>query len=441
MRAIDPLLERLEGRSGSAVRLRDWRLFWVARDVSRVGVKDGVRAGVHAPLTIGRSFALEYLLEWDDGRISSGAAEKIGIEDPDRLLGLARQAAYEDPDGATFLGPSSYPDILLASGSAAEEARSGGERMFPPLLEEARLRATSWSFKTWSGSVAAAAGAAGVITSRGLSALSESTHASYSFWFEGRTGDGHSSRRAIGREEAAERLERACVLVDLLGETEPSFEPGTMSVLLHPDVVESLLSHFVLTNLSGERIHHGQSAFRIEQFGPGERVFAPSLSLSLEPCVPMDAGSFRFTSEGVPARPLDYIADGRLVHPILDLKYARRFGREPVPGPASFESLRLAGSPPVPLEEALGRVRRGVLVLSLLGLHTQDSTRGDFSVSSPQTLAIRDGSLGRGVKAILTGNLFQVLRDPALLLVAFEGFRTPGLLFEGSVGIDAPSAS
>ena len=80
---------------------------------------------------------------------------------------------------------------------------------------------------------------------------------------------------------------------------------------------------------------------------------------------------------------------------------------------------------------------RGVLVLSLLGLHTQDTTRGDFSISAPQTLAVDGGALGAGVKAVLTGNFFEVLRDPELSFVTFEGFRTPGLLYRGSVGVDA----
>ena len=70
-------------------------------------------------------------------------------------------------------------------------------------------------------------------------------------------------------------------------------------------------------------------------------------------------------------------------------------------------------------------------------LHTQDPTRGDFSVSAPQTLAIADGVLAGGVKAVLTGNFFEALRDPRLSFVTFEGFRTPGLLFTGSVGIDS----
>ncbi len=79
------------------------------------------------------------------------------------------------------------------------------------------------------------------------------------------------------------------------------------------------------------------------------------------------------------------------------------------------------------------------MVLSLLGLHTQDPTRGDFSLSAPLCLALRGGELGGAVKAVLTGNFFDVLRDPRLGFVAFEGFHTPGLLYTGSVGLSPGS--
>jgi len=437
MNALEPLLDLLSRRRRAGSGPIDWRLFWTSWENSHVGVRDRQRAGVHAPLTLGRGFALDYLFQWEDGRISTGAGEKIALAEPEPFLELARQAAYADPDGANFADPTDMPDTPLFSDQAAVEARSGGGTLFAPLLAVAEGRASAWEFATWSGSVAASATERDVLTSRGLAASASSTSVSYSFWYEGRAGDGHIRRVPIAPPEAERRIERACDLVRRLGTPEPLFQPGTMPVLLHPRVVESFLSAYLLANIQGERIFHGQSAFRIDQFGSAERVFGESFSMTLEPSLPMDPGSFVFTVEGVPARPLAYVEAGRLAHPILDLKYARRLGRDPVPGPVSADSLRLSGGTPLGDEEALRNARRGVLVLSVLGLHTQDPTRGDFSISAPQTLAIEGGVLGGGVKAVLTGNFFEVLRDPRLGFVAFEGFRTPGLLFTGSVGIDS----
>ena len=70
----------------------------------------------------------------------------------------------------------------------------------------------------------------------------------------------------------------------------------------------------------------------------------------------------------------------------------------------------------------------GALVLSVLGIHTQDSASGDFSLSAPQVLRIDNGLDGR-TRATISGNLFEVLRSDALQLVDFEGEHTPGMLF------------
>ena len=66
----------------------------------------------------------------------------------------------------------------------------------------------------------------------------------------------------------------------------------------------------------------------------------------------------------------------------------------------------------------------------MLGVHTQDATSGDFSLAAPQALSIEKAQLGGRVRPTLSGNLFDSLRSDAMRLVRFEGFTTPGLLFE-----------
>jgi PmbA protein len=439
---IRPLVELLRGTAradgGPFAAPRDWRLSTTSWESAFVGVRDGIRAGVHAPVTLVHGFALDYLFQWEDGLVSAGGADRLAIADPRRFLALARQAAYDDRDSANFAAPTGVPRIALHSERAAEEARSGGTTSFAALLDVAARTAAARGFATWSGTTSARTGWRRVLTSRGFEAASETTHVAYSFWYEGKTGDGHTSRDVIGGDEAARRIDRAADYVTRLASADAGFTPGEMPVLLHPRVVESLVSFYILANLHGGRIYHGQSAYRATQFAARERVMGPSIGLHLEPLVPMDPGSFSFTDEGVPARALAYVEDGRLTTPIVDMKYARRLGMPPSPGPASSDSLRLSGRGGRDEAAAIGSVSRGVLVLSLLGLHTQDSTRGDFSVSAPLTLAIADGELRGAVKAVLAGNFFDVLRDPRLELIAFEGFRMPGLLCTGSVGL-APS--
>jgi PmbA protein len=200
-------------------------------------------------------------------------------------------------------------------------------------------------------------------------------------------------------------------------------------VLLHPSVVEEYVLGTLLDNLAGATVAHGEGHFRREQFGSPDPVLREDLDLRCEPLVPFGAGSYRFTTEGVPAAACDYLARGRLVQPLVDLKYARRLGLAPTPLPLTMESVVLAGPPRLSLETALEQAAGGALVLSVLGVHTQDSASGDFSLSAPQALAIGAAGLGGRLRATISGNLFATLQSPELRLVAFEGEHTPGLLF------------
>jgi PmbA protein len=112
----------------------------------------------------------------------------------------------------------------------------------------------------------------------------------------------------------------------------------------------------------------------------------------------------------------------------LDLKYARRLGLAPTANPSSMDTLFFEGPSPISYDEAIAASAGGALVLSVLGVHTQDFTSGDFSLAAPQTLAIgADGLEGR-LRATISGNAFELLRSPELRLVRFPGEHTPGIL-------------
>ena len=93
-----------------------------------------------------------------------------------------------------------------------------------------------------------------------------------------------------------------------------------------------------------------------------------------------------------------------------------------------MDTLFLEGPTRIPYEAALASAAGGALVLSVLGVHTQDFTSGDFSLSAPQTIAIGAAGLAGRLRATISGNLFELLRSPDLALVDFPGEHTPGLL-------------
>jgi PmbA protein len=76
----------------------------------------------------------------------------------------------------------------------------------------------------------------------------------------------------------------------------------------------------------------------------------------------------------------------------------------------------------------------------VLGLHTQDRSSGNYSLSTSQAVLVRNGKIQGRVKATLTGNLFEQLRDNTLRMVSFPGQHSPGFALPINVTLE-PTAT
>ena len=194
-----------------------------------------------------------------------------------------------------------------------------------------------------------------------------------------------------------------------------------------------MFDFFVWGNMSGASVYHGQSAWTREDFAARRQILRADANVHVDPWVPLGPGSFRWTSEGVPSAPVTYIQQGSLVSPVLDLKYARRLGLPPLTPPGGSHSVRITLDSEIGVEALTATMPDGILVLSVLGLHTQDRTSGNYSLSAPQALLIREGEVQGKVRATLSGNFFENLRDEALRLVRFAGQHNAGFAYPGRV--------
>lgn len=416
---------RAEGRGLSA-----WTVYVSESRRASLGTKDRDTGGPHAPLTLAQSLGARYRLIWDDGRVSRGAMERRSLEtEPEAALAATRASSYVDPDATDVLGPAEFPEVVTHHPATAEIA-AGSVEAFAPRLAALRDRVLTHGVRTWSGSMHAAEGTARVVTSAGLDVSGRGTSAGWSATFDGELGAGCGARALEPMDEFASRLDRLVAFVLALREPAAVRAGGVLPVLLHPDVVEDYVLGVLLHNLDGPEVAHGTGAFRKEQFGASAPVLREDLTLRTDPLVAMAAGAYRFSQEGLPAEPCTLVRRGRLVTPLLDLKYARRLGLKPTAFPAAMDTLFLEAEASIGYEEALALAAGGGIVLSVLGVHTQDFTSGDFSLSAPQTLAIGpNGPAGR-FRATISGNLFGLLRSPGMALVRFPGEHTPGLLMQ-----------
>jgi PmbA protein len=425
-----PDVTRLERAARSAIvdghRLRDWSMYCTASRRFRIGTKDGRTAGAHAPASITERAAARYLLVWDDGRVSRGAFERDQIVgDTDAALRDARTAAIEDPDAAHVLGPASFPDVKLCADAVVELA-SGlvPRRAATPLIELART-ARFHRASSWSGSIGASVVTTRLLTSAGLDVCGLGTSYGWGASLGGRASDGFASRSLDLQESIRARLDRLGDRFDALGETAEPPPRRCQPIVLHPRVVESFVLPALFHHLAGSSVHHGESAFSPDDFGSDRVALRGDLTLRVDPLVALRSGSYRFSSEGVPASRFTFVDRGRLISPVLDVKYSRRMGRPPTPLPVAWDAVVLEG-PPV-LDEDAARASSEATVFSVLGVHTQDFASGDFSLSAPLVLRHRPGGASGRIRGTLAGNLFDVLRSDDLALVRFVGESTPGL--------------
>lgn len=428
MRELEGLLHALRASRSGETAISAWSLHaWERRRLS-LGVKDREVGNAHAPLNVADSLGARYLIVWSQGAMSRGHLERRQVvEEPAEAVANARLAAYEDPDAAHVRGPATMPDLDLVD-EGVSRALDGNDRWLETRLARVRSMVDERGIGTWSGSFSASRARSRLVTSAGLDVESSGTSAGWHVSFEGEWGDGHAARGWESAEEFGARLERLAETVDALKRDAPGLEAGNRPVILHPHVVEQAVLTTLFHNLDGSTVAHGEGAFTREDFASNRLVLREDLSLRLDPLRPDRIGSYRFTMEGVPAARSTFVERGRLLSPVLDVKYAHRLSREPTPLPHGWDTVDLEAEEVLEPADAWSAAEGGVLVLSVLGVHTQDPGSGDFSLSAPQALRLgAEGPTGR-TRLTLSGNLFDLLRDDGLRLVRFEGEHTPGIL-------------
>ena len=417
-------LEQAAGRHG----LEAWSLH--GRHAARVsvGIKDRVVGGAHAPMGRTELWGGRYRFVWSDGTLSQGALERSQLEGSiDDVLKFARTTAFEDPDAAVVHGPADYPDVVLHDPTASTWA-AGDTDWLARRLQSVRQCVDAAGIATWSGSFSAGEGHGWLRTSRGAIGEGRGTSVGWHVTLEGIAGDGYGGRLPDSEAAFTRRLDRLVETAHRLGGDAATLEAGSHRVLLHPGIVDRFALATLLHHFEGSTLSHGEGRFGIDDFRDGRRVLHESVSLRHDPLRPLGGGSYRFTAEGIPADRRTLIDAGRVITPLLDLKFARRLQMEPSPDIYDAEALDFVAGTPCDRAEADGADTPTVHVLSVLGIHTQDVSSGDFSLSAPQALVFRQGRcLGRQ-RGTISGNLFALLQDERTHTVSFEDEPVPGLL-------------
>jgi PmbA protein len=398
-------LRALETRTDEGARA--WQLLLDERERTTAGAKDREIGGVYAPPIVRRELQGELLVHWKDGRLSRTNVDALFLRDPAASLRRVRARAYEEKFVPDLPEDRDLPSVRVHDPGLARVARGDASPALDLLHALApRLPNVEASF---SAEVEATAVARRIANSKGLDRSSETTLASFWTYADGLFGVGAERRDLAALESARPR-------VDLLNEWLPRFREtprdatsGRRTVVLLPGTAQSFLAHYLIQNLDGEAVANGQSAWARDDFDAKRAVFAPDLDVRFDPLEDWRSWSYRIDRRGLPAERRAFVEAGRLSSPVVSLKAAKQLSCAPSPAPPAI-GLALSASRRADLERFVAGLDDGVLVPSVLGIHTQDAARGTYSLSVPRALVVRNGRIAGAAKAVIAGNFLEDLR-------------------------------
>ena len=409
-------------------RVSDWRFELRDGWSAGAGLHESNLGGPYEPPSMARGLSGSVYLRWSDGLCSYGNLGSATLNDWPAQIDEWRSIAYQDQYAPPVLGPTPLPEVATFDPEAAALLDSDPAPLLD-VLAQSRERLRSAGLASLEGSVGAASRARSVYSSAGLRASQSETIYSLSISAEMLYSRGYSKRRLIESQELSELIgDVADTTRQLL--VEDGWRPaGEAPVVLPPAAAASFLHTFVGANLSGSAVVNGKSAFTLDDFRANRRVFREDFSLLVDTLLPLERAASAISSEGVAGGRVLLVRDGRLITPRLNLKNAARCGLAPTPSPAGPPGLLIDGKrSEKPLDEVLWGISAGLLVHFLMGMHSQDSASGRYSVSAPQAQVIRRGERAGRTRVLLSGNFFDHLNDERTTLVRFPWGVNPGLL-------------
>lgn len=408
--------------------IRGWRVLVQEAQVISLGIKENSPGSVYTPPSYRQGESGEVYIIWEDGRLSQASVQApptLGSREYwQEQLEEWRQASYEDPEGAEIPAPEPLPLVAVEDREIQKILAGDDELLFDQLR---KLLGDRPEAAKMNAGIQAAWGYRHIRNSKGLAITYQESRYSLSFSFDSLVGGGFAKRRLIQPEEWERIWNQTRTFYEALQKEAMEVTSQTL-VIYSPGVVSNFLSQFILPNFIGQSILEGQSTFKVEDFRNNKQVFDEALTLLVDPLRPFEWGSYLITSEGVPAERTVLVQKGALQTPILRMKDSRRWGTKPTGIPNGTSGLYLKSTREASWEDVLSGIDDGILILSVLGMHTQNSVSGEYSLSAPQSLRILNGKIVGKRDVKLSGNFFKDLASPVTQLAKSEIETKPYLV-------------
>lgn len=396
--------------------LLDWRISLSQTQMVTLGIKDNIGGSVYTPPAYKSSENAEVFLVWEDGKCSRAKVQRQAEDEANdwsSQLTSWRIAAFEDPYATRIPAPAKLPDVQIQ----AEEIRNIIEKDISKVFDQqGRILSNRPKGSQTSANIRALWAKNNLHTSTGIEVDYCESRYAISWSFDSQISEGFAKRRLITDQEWEELWRESISKYHLLSKQGEAVNEDTL-VVLAPSVMEQMLDQYILPNFRGENILEGQSRFGVEDFAREEEIFNEGLTLDINPLRPYSWESYLLTAEGVPATRTQLVSKGKLHYPYLNVKDANRWGVAraakvaPTAIPYGAAGIMVQHSNQIDWSRMLEDIENGVLILSVLGLHTQNPVTGSFSLAAPSALRIKNGRLTSKTDVRINGNIWDILKS------------------------------
>jgi predicted Zn-dependent protease len=181
-----------------------------------------------------------------------------------------------------------------------------------------------------------------------------------------RTPDGTSSGYFLRNHFDVSKLDTARVANEAIRKALDArnprvLEPGVYPAILEPQAVADLLGFFAFS-FDARSAEEGRSPFSSAdgKTKVGQQVFDERINIYSDPWHPDLPGSQAAQAAGIPAQKIYLVRNGVVENLIYSRFWAKQKGKEPTPGPVN--SIIESSTAPVPVEEMIKSMDRGLLL-------------------------------------------------------------------------------
>lgn len=298
---------------------------------------------------------------WVGRRRGSATANSSAATALKQLADEAVQIARVSPVHREYvptLGAIDYPDARGFAAATADIDVTARAAALQGVLEACRAaKVTGAGFHSATASATAAATANGNrryfrASEAGLSVTARTADGTGSGYFSGDHFD-------VARLDVLQIARRAVDKAVQSRQPKP-IEPGAYPVVLEPQAVAGLIG-FLTNAFDARTADEGRSAFSGKggTTRVGEAMFNDRLNLYSDPMHP-ELPVVPSTNEGIPASRLSLIKSGTPENLVYSRFWAQEKKQAPTPGPVNY--ILESAQPPVPLDDMIKGMKRGLLI-------------------------------------------------------------------------------